>query len=103
MSKSARRYLLIGLFFSCAAVVLALLYYFKVIRYLDLYLSVIYIMYLLGLALVFNGVYNRDKNHPSVISKRANYIVGGLCILGSIGMLIYGLVSGQVELFKILI
>ncbi len=103
MSKSARRDLFIGLFFSIMAVGFALLYYFKVIRYLDLYLCVTYLLYLVGLALIYNGVYNKEKNHPSNVSKKINYIIGALCVMGSVGMLIYGIASGQIELFKILI
>lgn len=97
ISKIAKKYLFFGIFFGACAIAFSLLYYFNVIKNLDLFLAVIYVIYFTGVALFFNGGYCREKGN--VNAKRINYIISFLCVAGATALLIYGLVIGKVSLF----
>ncbi|MGN1201494.1 MAG: hypothetical protein ACI4R8_04500 [Candidatus Caccovivens sp.] len=97
LSRGAKKYMIMGIFLSILAISFALLYYFNLIKRLDLFLAVTYITYFVGLALMYNGAYNRTfiRNKATVI----NFILGILFILGSIALLIYGLITGVIVIF----
>ncbi len=97
MSRSAKKYMFTGIFLSLMAITFALLYHFNVIKRLDLYLAVTYVTYFVGLALMYNGAYNRTHIHTKATV--INFILGGIFILGSIGLLIYGLITGVIVMF----
>ena len=98
LSKESKRFLIFGIFAGALAIVFTLLYYYNIIKYLDLYLCVTYVVYFAGLALFYNGKYcnSREKNKAKV----ANYILSFVLVSISIALLIYGFVSGQVSLFN---
>lgn len=97
LSRGAKKYMILGTFLSLLAITFALLYHFNVIKTFDLYLAVTYVSYFVGLALMYNGAYNRTfvRTKSTVI----NFVLGGIFILGSIALLIYGLVAGTIVLF----
>lgn len=97
MSRGAKKYMITGIFLSVMAITFALLYHFNVIKRLDLYLAVTYVTYFVGLALMYNGAYNRT--HVRTKATVTNFILGGVFMLGSIGLLIYGLVTGVIVMF----
>lgn len=97
MEKSSKKYLIFGIIFSLFAITFGLLHYFKVIKSLDLFLSVTYIAYFVGIALLYNGAYNRNYNRTK--STLLNFVLGGIFILAAIVMLIYGLATGIVIMF----
>lgn len=96
-SKSSKRFIGLGIIFSIFAIFFALLYYFDFISTMDLFLSVTYVAYFVGIALMYNGAYTRE--HSKTKATALSFIVGACFILASIGMLIYGLMTGTVILF----
>lgn len=97
MSRTSKRYLILAIIFSITTIVFGLLYHFKVISRMDLNLSVIYISYFVGIALLYNGAYHRE--HSQTKATTFNFLFGILFILVSIGLLIYGFVTGTIILF----
>ncbi len=96
-TKSSKRFAFIGVLFCAFAIVFALLYYFNVISNLDLYLSVTYVSYFVGLALMYNGAYAREHGFkPSTIT---NFVFGAIFMIASIILLVYGLASGLIVMF----
>lgn len=97
MPKSCRRYVIMAILFSLATITFGLLYHFKVISRMDLNLAVVYISYLVGIALLYNGAYHHEKSQLK--TSWLNYFFGVLFVLAAIGLLVYGLVTGTVILF----
>ena len=97
ISKEAKKYVGFGVLFSLLAIAFALLYYFKVIKMLDLYLAVIYVVYFTSIALFYNSGLCREKGKH--VAKRLNFILGLICIITATTLLIYGFVTGKVSMF----
>jgi len=98
MSSIAKRYIILGIFFSVFAVAFAILHYFNIIRDMDLMLAVIYVAYFAGVALLYNGAYLRDKSRSK--STGFCFAIGMLFIVLSTALLIYGIVAGRIYLFN---
>ncbi len=98
-TKASKRYLFMGILFGILAIFFALMYYFNVIQTLDLLLSVVYVMYFAGLALVYNGAY--CKTHQYKVGFTLSLIAGIMLIVASVVLLIYGLSTGQISLINI--
>lgn len=94
---NSKRYACLGVIFCLFAILFAILYFTDSIKYLNLTLAVTYVSYFIGLALMYNGAYNREKNHTT--STRLNFIFGFVFILLSISLLIYGLITGLIVIF----
>ena len=97
MSKTCKRYVFLAILFSLTTVAFCLLYHFKVISRMDLNLAVIYISYLVGIALLYNGAYHFEKTQTK--TSWLNYFFGVLFVIVSVFLLIYGLVTGTIILF----
>lgn len=95
LTKSSKKYLWLGITFSLLAVLFAVLYYVNIISTMDLFLAVTYVAYFVGLALLYNGAYCRERSHKN--STILNFVLGCLFILLSTGMLIYGFATGKVS------
>lgn len=97
MERISKKCLFMGIFFSLLAITFFLLYHFKVIKTLDLMLTVTYILYFIGLALIYNGAYNREFDRTK--STAISFGIGCLAILCALVLLIYGLITGQIMLW----
>ena len=97
MSKSSKRYIFLAIIFSLVTITFTLLYHFKVVARMDLYLAVTYVTYFVGIALLYNGAYVREHGHTT--STGINFGFGILFIIASTVMLVYGLVTGIILLF----
>ncbi len=95
MSKTTRRYLLYGLMFCLSAVLFVLLYYFNVIKNLNLTLTTVYVGYFVGLALLFNCAYCKKNLHNA--SAWVNGLCGGAFLIAAIVLLVIGLTNGQIQ------
>lgn len=97
MIKSEKFALTLGIFFCLATIVFVLLYQFNVFTQLTPFLTCMYVLYFIGLALLYNGTFNKSRGN--VVASKICYTISTLFILGSTGMLIYGFISGQISLF----
>ena len=95
--KNPTRFLSMGIIFGLLAIFFVVMHYFNVIKTLDLFLTVTYVVYFVGLALLYNAAYCKTKNYR--ISKIISNIVGSLFILVAIVMLIYGFSTGTISIF----
>lgn len=95
MSKSTKRYLIIGLLFCVGAVAFALIYYFKLIKNFNLTLAAVYIGYFVGIGLLFNGSYCKKRLHNTSAIFSSLFGVGFVCF--AIVFLIIGLTNGQIQ------
>ncbi len=95
MAQTSKKFLVLGLLFSAFAILFSILYYLNVISTLDLFLSVTYVAYFVGLALLYNGAYNKEKKHKKATA--VNYLIGLLFVVVAIGMLIYGFSTGLIS------
>lgn len=96
-TKASKKSMCFGIFFALVAITFGLVYYFGLIKDLDLLLAVSYVLYFVGLAFVFNGTYCKETGRQK--AKHLNYIFGTLLILGSAAVLIYGFCLGTINLF----
>lgn len=96
--KHAKRCLIWGLVFCIAAITIVLLYYFHVIKLLELFLCSTYVIYFVGLALLFSGGYN-DEKHNS-FAKWIMRVLGFVFLILSIALLVFGIHTGQISLFN---
>lgn len=96
MAKSQKSTIFIGSLFGLCAILFSLLYYFKLVKNLDLYMTAIYVMYFVGMAFFFNGMYLKNKQ---VKFWWISYTLGIILPLASTGMLIYGFSTGMLEWF----
>ena len=96
MSKITKRYLFYGLTLCLFALAFALLYYFKVIKNLNLLLTVVYVAYFAGLGLIVNCVYCKKRHHT--VSAVLNGVLGAIFLIGSVVLLIIGLTNGQIQM-----
>lgn len=97
MQRETRRFLVLAIMFSIFAITFALLYHFKVVNYMTLFLAVTYVSYFVGIALFYNGAYTRNKDKTT--STRLNFLFGFLFIAVSIVLLVYGVVTKEIVLF----
>lgn len=97
MSKSTKKYIIYCVIFCIIAITFSLLYAFDLIANLDLVLTGVYVSYFAGIALLYNGGYTREQNH--IRSSLSNFILGFLFIGVSIGLLIYGIINGNILFF----
>ncbi len=97
-TKASKRYVVFGIIFSIVAILFAILYCFKIISTMDVFLAVTYVSYFVGIALMYNGGYHRENGHTKATA--LNFLIGGVFILLSIALLVYGFVSGTVTLFS---
>lgn len=97
MLTNSKRYLWLGVMFCLFALLFTILYYLDLIKTLDLFLCVVYVAYFVGLALMYNGAYNRAKERTK--STLLNFIFGAIFMILAIGLLIYGLITETIVLF----
>lgn len=98
MNGQQKKFLILGIVFSVLAIAFALFYYFDVIRFLDNYLALVYVIYFVGLALMFAGSY--VQNNP--LARLILIIISILLIVASTIMLIVGFATGYIDIsFKV--
>lgn len=97
MIKSEKFSLTLSIFFCIATLVFVLLYYFNVFSQLTTFLTSIYVLYFIGLAVLYNGTFNKTRGN--IVASKICYTISSLFILGSTALLIYGFISGQISLF----
>lgn len=98
LSKDAKRNIFLGILFGLLAIVFALLYYFNVIKSMEQYLAVIYVIYFVGISLFYTGRFfsETDKKLAKVLS----YIFAFIGIIFAIVMLVYGFATDKVSMFN---
>ena len=97
MTKKAKNQMIMVILFSLLALAVAVLHIVGIIKKLDSYLSMTYMSYFIGLAMMYLGAYHKQKERYS--SMRWCYGVSIVLILVSIVSLIYGLCTGEISLF----
>jgi len=97
MTRKAKSQVYMVIFFSLIAIAVAVLHVVGIIKNLDSYLSMTYMSYFLGLAMMYLGAYHKQKKRYS--SMRWCYGVSVLLILVAVVSLIYGLCTGEISLF----
>ncbi len=97
ITRESKKSLIYAIIFSVAAIVFGLLYYFQIIKGLNLIMAVCYVSYFVGIALIFNGSYCKSTNRNK--SKTINYLIGTIIILCAGALLIYGFASGSISMF----
>ena len=90
-----RRALSFGTLFAIGALTFGLLYYFKAVKYLDIYLAVTYIVYFVGIAFLCNASYCKQKER--LTTARICTLLAVLLVAASIVMLICGFVYGKID------
>ena len=95
MSKATKRFLVTGMIFCIGALIFALLYYFKVIKNLNITLTTVYVGYFAGIGLLFNSSYCKKNLHNA--SAVINALFGIAFICCAIAFLIIGLTNGQIQ------
>lgn len=101
MTKYERRYSLFASFSGLCAIVIAVLFFVQklssisIISALDIYMAVNYVTYFVGLALIFTGMYCREKEYRK--TKIFSFTLGTLFIMLAIALLVYGYVSGNIS------
>ncbi len=97
MKSETKRFIALAIVFSLLTITFFLLYYFKVITHLGLYLAVTYTSYFVGVALMYNGAYARKQNKRG--ASKLNVLFGTIFVCVSIGLLIYGIINGEIVIF----
>ncbi len=97
MNKKTKNQMIMVIFFSVIAIVFAVLHVVGVVKNLDSYLAMTYMSYFLGLAMMYLGAYQKQKERFT--SMRWCYIASIVLILIAIASLIYGLCTGDITLF----
>lgn len=97
MKSETKRFLFLAIVFSAVTILFALLYHFRVISNMDLYLAVTYTCYFVGIALFYNGAYTRNKDKTN--ATKLNFLFGVIFTLVAIALLTIGLVRGDIVMF----
>ena len=94
MDKQQKKSLAFGIVFSVLAIIFAVIYYFNILKFMDSYLALTYVVYFVGLALMFAGSYVQHK----VSAKTILWILSVVLIVAAIVMLVIGLVKGYIDI-----
>ncbi|MBP3431900.1 MAG: hypothetical protein J6K39_03505 [Clostridia bacterium] len=94
-TKNGKKFMVMGIIFGILTIIFTLLYHFNIIKTFDTYLCATYVVYFVGLALLYNGAYCKEKS--SVKSQHLNYVIAAIFIILAIVMLIYGFSTGMVS------
>ena len=94
MEKKQRIYLIFGIVFSLLAIAFALFYYFGAIKFLDNYLALTYVVYFVGLAVMFAGSYVQNNKVAKIIL----FCLSIALVAASIIMLIIGFAKGYIDI-----
>lgn len=94
---TTKRFILLSVIFSILAIVFFVLFELNFISNLTLYLALVYIAFFTGLALYYNAVNLRHSSKTT--SSNITLIISLIIILASIALLIYGFVTGNIDLW----
>ncbi len=94
---TTKRFILLSVVFCVLAIVFFVLFELNFISNLTLYLALVYIAFFIGLALYYNSVNLRYASKKT--SSNITLIISLVIILASIALLIYGLATGNIELW----
>lgn len=98
MSAKSKKLIIFGILSCIFAIGFAFLYYFKLIKTLDSFLSLTYICYFTSLALTFLGSYQKENGRKTVGIVFS--VFGVICLFGATTMLIYGFATGNISFFN---
>ncbi len=96
-SKSAKTYATFGILFGVLAIFFAIVYCFNIIKDYSLLMAGTYVIYFVGLSLIYNGSYCKEKSYN--FSKKLNWFFGIIFVLVAIALLVYGLTTGEITMF----
>lgn len=94
---TTKRFILLSVVFCVLVIVFFVLFELNFISNLTLYLALVYIAFFIGLALYYNSVNLRYASKKT--SSNITLIISLVIILASITLLIYGLVTGNIDLW----
>ena len=94
---TTKKFILFSVFFSVLAIVFFVLFELNFISNLTLYLTLVYISFFTGLALFYNSVNLRHSS--KITSSNITLIISIIIVLASIALLIYGFVTGNIDLW----
>lgn len=94
---TTKRFILLSVIFSILAIVFFVLFELNFISNLTLYLALVYISFFTGLALYYNSVNLRHSK--KIASSNITMIIALIIVLASIALLIYGFVTGNIDLW----
>ena len=94
---TTKRFIILSAVFCVLAIVFFVLFELNVIGNLTLYLALVYISYFAGLALYYNSVNLRHA--AKTTSANITLIISLIIIVASIALMIYGFVTGDIELW----
>ena len=94
---TTKRFIILSAVFCVLAIVFFVLFELNVIGNLTLYLALVYISYFAGLALYYNSVNLRYAS--KITSANITLIISLIIIVASIALMIYGFVTGDIELW----
>ena len=95
MDRSQKKNILFATLFSALAIVFSLLYHFHVVKFLDNFLTLTYILYFIGLALMFTGGYQKNVGNRGYA--KLLYTLSIIIILAAMAFIILGLAKGWIE------
>lgn len=97
MTKKAKGNIFMVILFSLLAIVVAVVYSLHLIKSLDKFLAITNMAYLVGIAMMYLGSYQKEKGKFTAM--RLCYFASIILILVAVAFLVYGLVVGEISLF----
>ena len=94
---ASKKFVILSVMFCVLAILFFVLFEFSVISNMTLYLALVYVAYFAGLALFYNSANLRQTNKRT--SANITLVFSLIIILASIVLMIYGLVSGELDLW----
>lgn len=94
---TTKRFILMSIVFCLLAIVFFVLFKLNFISNLTLYLTLVYIAFFIGLAMYYNAVNLRYASKKT--SSTIMLVLSIVITIGSIALLIYGMVTGNIELW----
>lgn len=94
---ASKKFVILSVMFCLLAILFFVLFELSVIKNMTLYLALVYVAYFAGLALLYNSMNLRQSNKRK--SANVTLVFSLIIILTSIVLMIYGLASGELDLW----
>ena len=99
MERARKVDVIFGILFSILALIFAAFYITGIVQqYISSYMSLIYMVFFMSMALIFTGGYNKEAGNT--FSKHFFFLLGFAVLVASIVMFALGVSNGTIELFK---
>ncbi len=95
MDRVQKKNLIMALVCSAVAIGFSVIYIFHAIKFLDNFLVLTYILFFVGLALMFTGGYQKRAGNQGFA--KLFYFLSMLCIIAAFAFTIWGLAKGWIE------